>query len=335
MAIVNLNCGGGGRYKNTLTALIDRSITEIEILYGIKTVGAHAFDSCRTVQKITIPDSVTLIGTAAFSAVGDKVGIEEVVIPDSVTKIEANAFIYSGIKKFIVSKNITSFPSGVFQGNSQCVYYDLTRHETIPTLENVNVFKNINADCKIYVPKSLYDEWIVATNWAEYADYIVGVRGENDVSEGLEMTLLTDGTGYEVVGIGECTDTDVVIPSEYEGLPVTHIGPGAFYNCSGITSITIPDSVLYIYSEAFGNCTGLTSIFIPSSVTWTAFSVFAGCSSITLYDFSTHESPPTIEIGTFDVSAEGVKIKVPKGKLAEWQSATNWCEYASYMVEAE
>ena len=69
-------------------------------------------------------------------------------------------------------------------------------------------------------------------------------------SEGLEMILSDDGSHYQVAGMGTCTDTDVVIPSEHNGLPVT-----AFYNGlahgdfdgvftdKNIVTLTVPDTI--------------------------------------------------------------------------------------------
>ena len=93
-----------------------------------------------------------------------------------------------------------------------------------------------------------------------------------------------DGTDefYPVTYIGEyafyyCTElTSVVIPDI-----VTGIGLNAFEECSGLTSIIIPDSVTSIDDSAFLGCTSLTNLVIPDSVTSIGRYAFSGCSSLT------------------------------------------------------
>ena len=62
---------------------------------------------------------------------------------------------------------------------------------------------------------------------------------------------------------------------------VTTIGQYAFYNCTNLTSITIPSSVTTIGNNTFGDCTSLTSITIPDSVTTIGYGAFIGCTSLT------------------------------------------------------
>ena len=62
---------------------------------------------------------------------------------------------------------------------------------------------------------------------------------------------------------------------------IASIGGWAFYNCSGLTSITIPNSVTSIGDHAFYGCSGLTSINIPNSVEYISIFAFWSCSGLT------------------------------------------------------
>ena len=97
----------------------------------------------------------------------------------------------------------------------------------------------------------------------------------------IPATVLYSGITYAVTGIGsdafyDCPGlTSVTIPSS-----VTSIGSQAFDGCSGLTSVTIPNSVTGIGSRAFYNCRSLTSVTIPNSVTRIGELAFVGCSSL-------------------------------------------------------
>ncbi|MBO5240749.1 MAG: leucine-rich repeat domain-containing protein [Clostridia bacterium] len=97
-------------------------------------------------------------------------------------------------------------------------------------------------------------------------------------SQGLEYTLLDDDDTYEVTGIGSCTDTEIVIPSRYNGKSVTSIGIGAFEYCDSLTSVEIPDSVTSIGRYAFFGCSILTNVVIPESVMSIGYRTFVGAS---------------------------------------------------------
>ncbi len=85
-------------------------------------------------------------------------------------------------------------------------------------------------------------------------------------SEGLRFTLNDDGASY-AVSIGSCTEAAITIPNAHDGKPVTIIRDSAFYDCSSLTSIIIPNSITSIGEMAFCDCNNLTSISIPQSVT--------------------------------------------------------------------
>ena len=87
-----------------------------------------------------------------------------------------------------------------------------------------------------------------------------------------------DGVSYTP---GNNVTGNVVIPSEAmfggTSYKVTGIGVYAFYNCRGLTSVTIPNSVTTIERRAFCGCSRLTSVNIPNSVTTIGDDAFSGC----------------------------------------------------------
>ncbi|MCH5163507.1 MAG: leucine-rich repeat domain-containing protein [Clostridiales bacterium] len=94
-----------------------------------------------------------------------------------------------------------------------------------------------------------------------------------------KYTLQNDGTYSIGKGTYNLSGT-LNIPSTFNGKAVSKIEDSAFYNCTGVTSVTIPSSIKSIGSSAFSGCTGLTSITIPSSVTSIGILAFSSCSSL-------------------------------------------------------
>ena len=121
-------------------------------------------------------------------------------------------------------------------------------------------------------------------------------------SIGLKYTLNSDGQSYSVTGIGTCTDTEIVIPNIYNGLPVTNIGNTAFwFNSSianviigenvthigelafvesSITQIEFSDSVISIGQGAFWTCRALTTVVITKNIENVEFGAFGRCTAL-------------------------------------------------------
>ena len=104
-----------------------------------------------------------------------------------------------------------------------------------------------------------------------------------DTEDGFRF-LYYGATNYLVAYLGD--DLELTLPESftaYNGTAVSEyrINDYAFYDCSSLASVTIPDSVTSIGSSAFYNCSGLTSVTIPDSVTSIGDYAFTGCNSLT------------------------------------------------------
>ena len=99
-------------------------------------------------------------------------------------------------------------------------------------------------------------------------------------SVGLEYELNDDGKSYSVISIGDCKDTDVVIPSAHNNLPVTSIGDSAFSGCTNIISVIIPDSVTSSLYKTFVNCINLTDVTVGSGISSIGYMAFSGCTNL-------------------------------------------------------
>ena len=103
---------------------------------------------------------------------------------------------------------------------------------------------------------------------------------------------------------------------------VTYIGFCAFYGCSELTSIVIPNSVTSMASYAFSFCSGLTSINIPNTFTSISNNGFRGCSSLTSINIP--NSVTLIDIYAFDLCYGLTSITIPNSVTTlEWGSFGN------------
>ena len=149
-----------------------------------------------------------------------------------------------------------------------------------------------------------------------------------------------DGEEYSVTSIGNnafygCSSlTSITIP---EG--VTEIGDYAFFYCSSLTSITIPEVVTSIGGGAFYDCSSLTSITIPEGVTEIGGAAFVGCSSLTSIDVALDNNSYTSINGVLFSKDKTILIKYPEGKkdvtsYAIPESVTKIGEYAFFLCSS-
>lgn len=162
----------------------------------------------------------------------------------------------------------------------------------------------------------------------------------NFKSDGLYYNILSETdrtvevTYYRNDGYGSYYNDaygDIEIPSKLiydrKTYKVTSIGKYAFYKCSGLTSVTIPNSVTTIVQSAFSNCRGLTSVTIGNSVTSIGKYAFSGCSKLTsIYCQGT--KPPRENPRESIVFSEAIlkecTLYVPIGCQAAYEAVDPW-----------
>ena len=110
---------------------------------------------------------------------------------------------------------------------------------------------------------------------------------------------------------------------------MTSIGGSAFEGCSGLTSVTIGNSVTSIGWSAFEGCSGLTSVTIGSSVTSIGSGAFDRCSGLTEL-VSLASIPPVCNAGVFEnVDKSLCTLKVPKGSKDDYRQAYGWKDFVN------
>ena len=148
----------------------------------------------------------------------------------------------------------------------------------------------------------------------EAEDYTEGTYG-----------LMTYRKYNSYVEITDCDEsvTEIEIPAQIDGLPITKIGNLAFENCSKLTNIIIPDSVAWIGAKAFYQCRKIEKIRIPDAVTYIGEYAFSFCSK--LKDINIPQGIASIEAHTFEHCKEMQNINIPDTVTFIGEYAFNSC----------
>ncbi len=243
----------GGAFENC-TSLVTVSLPE-----GMRALMGRTFDGCSSLKSINIPESMINIYDYAFSGCS---ALEAVKLPDGLKYIGTEAFANCTSLTEIKIPSIRQLGNYAFIGCTGLKTVTLSQmnkigHEAFrycSALENI-YYLGSQADWEDIGKYPLWDD--------QTGDY--ELHFTSYFSNGLEFLRLDDGR-YAVSGIGSCTDTELNIPSKYNGVPVIGIAESAFLKCNTITKVIIPSSVESIADDAFYWCSELLSVEMRKSV---------------------------------------------------------------------
>ena len=333
------------------------SITSIEIPGSVTSIGSNAFYNCSGLISIEIPGSVTSIGSNALyncsgltsitissvNTVYDSrnncnaiietatnkliVGCNNATIPNSVTSIESHAFYNcSGLTSVTIPNSVTSIGSYAFKYCSGLTSVTIPNSVTSIGSSAFEDCSNLTSVTMGNGVTSIGRNAFSRTGWYKNQPngllYLDGwLLGYKSLQPTGALTINEGTKGIADNAFLNCTGlTSVTIPNS-----VTNIGFYAFDSCTGLTSVTIGNSA-NIERYAFYACTALTSVTIGNSVTTIENYAFYGCTGLKEI-YSLAEAPAAIYSYTFnDYSAT---LYIPTGAKAAYQAADYWKNFTN------
>jgi len=299
-------------YNGDLTGWVKISGLGYLMEYG-KSTKILYIDGTKVEGDLVIPECITSIGSYAFRGCS---GLTSVTIPDSVTSIGDKAFYNcTGLTSITIGNSVTSIGEYAFEGCYKLV--EVINKSSLNIVKGSRGFGGVG-QYALNVKKGGTSEIVNKDGYLFYTydntNYLLGYVGDETQ---LKLPSYYNGQGYEIYteAFYKCTGlTSVTIPDN-----VTSIGDRAFQECTGLTSVTIGNRVLTIGNYAFSHCSKLTSITIPDSVTSIGAFTFWSCSGLTSVTIG--NGVTSIGYGAFSDCSGLTSITIP-------DSVTIICGYA-------
>ena len=323
------------------------SLTSLVIPNSVTSIGKNVFENCSSLASVTLPNSLTSIGDYAFQStrltsvvIPNQITrintgvfyecsqLQYITIGTSVTSIGATAFSRLNSLNTIFCNAITP----------PTVHHDTfwsTNTGGVPLIvpdELIEAYRV--ADTWKYFPPICVNQIVNTTTLTSCSHYTWSVNGQTYTKSGtytnytgcntnilvLTIPFTVDGINYELtspttvsVGSNRNATGVVVIPASITNscgtYAVTGIIESAFQYCTGITSITIPNSITSISNYAFDRCTSITSVTLPNSITSIGNRAFMDCSSLTSINLP--NSITSIVYGAFEGCSSLTSVTVP------------------------
>ena len=242
----------------TANAFKSCNITSVSIPQSVTAIGSSAFSGCSSLSSIVIPEGVNELGSSAFSGCTKATSVS---LPNSITSIGSSAFENcSSITSITIPEGVTLLQDATFKGCSSLTSVVLPK--SLTEISN-NVFQNCSTLSSITLPQEL-------KSISEYAFAGCGSLASVNIQGTIEK--IND------YAFQDCSNlTSIFLP---EGLK--EIGNKAFANCSGMKTFTMPVSATSILKDAFSGCTGLQKVIVKDIASWCRIN-FASFTSNPLY----------------------------------------------------
>ncbi|MEG1096968.1 MAG: leucine-rich repeat protein [Clostridiales bacterium] len=296
-------------------------LTTVAIPAGVTTIGWSAFDGCSGLTTVTIPGSVTTIGSYVFYGC---TGLTSINVADgNPTYSSVDGVLFNEGKTELIKypegkKGAYTIPTGIATIGSYA-FYGCTGLTTATIPNSVTTigrddFSGCTGLTSINVADgnptySSVDGVLFNKDKTKLIKYPEGKKGAYTIPTG--VTTIDDFSG--------CTGlTTVTIPNS-----VTTIGDNAFRGCAGLTTVTIPYGVTSIGGFTFYGCTGLTTVAIPSGVTTIGRDAFYGCTGLTTVTIPSGVT--TIGSYAFYGCSGLTTVTIPRGVITIGGSAFRGC----------
>ena len=223
---------------------------------SVEHIPAHLCYNLNSITSVTIPNSVTSIGYAAFGACDS---LKTITIGRNVSNFGDHVFTNCSSLSTVFwnAKKCTDLGSEPFKGGKIRTFVFGDSVEYIPAM----LCSFLDSITSITIPNSVTS---------------IGERAFDCCSSLKSITLPNSITSIGEQAFRQCESlTSITIPNS-----VTSIGDGAFAGCKGLTSITIPNSVTSLGNSAFADCDSLKTVTIGSNVSNCGKTVFGGCNAL-------------------------------------------------------
>ena len=257
------------------------SLVSVTMGNGLTAIGSYAFNNCTALTSVDIPSSVTSIGEHAFWGCKN---LAEVSVPGGVKNINYCAFNdCSGLTSLTIGDGVSVIGEAAFGG---CSSLTSVVFPSSLTAIGSRAFMGCISLASIAVPESVTNIGMKAfenTAWFNKQPqglvYVgrVAYKYKGDMPEGTQIEIKDGTTQIAGEAFYECAGlTSITLPGS-----VSDIGPHAFYHCTKLNDICLPDNLNSIGEFSFSSCSSLTSVIIPESVTSIGAYAFKKCGGLT------------------------------------------------------